>query len=106
MPAPVKPESEPPVTTTSDAVNPVTDSLKLKLRVAVWPAASVEWLDVIVTVGATVSPGGTTTKVSIAIVGDKLAAGFELPAASWNAPAATATVPIVTVFAKGVKVAV
>ena len=51
----------------------------------------------IVSVGAT---------VSITIVGDKLAAGFEFPAASWNALAATATVPVVTVFAKGVKVAV
>ena len=59
MPEPVKAESEPPVTTTSDAVNPVTDSLKLKLRMAVWPAASVERLDVIVTVGATVSPAAT-----------------------------------------------
>ena len=68
MPDPANPESEPPVTETSDWVKLVDASLSVNVIVAVWPALSVVGRAETATVGTTVlmvigvdSDGGSMT---------------------------------------------
>ena len=71
-------------------------SLRVKVRVAVWPDLRVLLSEVMVMVGTTVS---TVTENCVAAV-------LALPALSVKEPAATLKVAVVVLFAVGVKVAV
>ena len=55
VPDPVKADSVPPATVTSAEVKSVEDSLRVKVRVAVSPDFSEDLLEVMTTVGITVS---------------------------------------------------
>ena len=96
----MKLESVPPDTLTSEAVNVVDASLRVKFSVVVSPAIRLFLEELKAIVGTTVS----TASVMVLFVSEPSA--LTLPAISVNTPLATLTVPLVVLLAEGVKIAV
>ena len=97
MPEPVKFESTPPVTATSDAVKSAADSLSVNMSTDLSPALSAVLSAAIAIVGAI---------VSTLIAGSSTPTVFGLPKASVKLPAATVNVPEPSKPGDGVNVAV
>ena len=92
----VKEDSAPPVATISPTAKSKAASLRVKVKVAVWPDFKAVLSEAIVMVGATVS---TATESCVAAV-------LLLPAASVKVLARTLKVAAVLLFAVGVNTAV
>ena len=96
-PDPAKLESAPPITVILEEIKAVeAASLRVKVRVAVWPEFKAVLSELMVMVGAMVS---TVMEIVLEAV-------LGLPALSVKVPAATLKVAVAVVFAVGVKVAV
>ena len=93
-------ESVPPVTVTSDTVNVVEASLKVKVSVVVSPAMRLLVAELKAIVGTTVS----TVKVMVLFVSEPSA--LKLPEESVNTPLATLTIPLTVLLDIGVNRAV
>ena len=100
MPLPLKLESVPPVTVTSEATKLVEASLRVKVREVVSPAIRLVLVELKAIVGTTVS----TAKVIKLFVSAPSA--LALPAVSVKTPLATLITPLAVLLAVGVNKAV
>ena len=100
MPLPLKLESVPPVTATSETAKLVEASLSVKVSVVVSPAIRLDLLALKAIVGITVS----IARVRVLLLSEPSA--LVLLVASVNTPFATLTVPLVVLLAVGVNSAV